>query len=209
VESTLSLAVSLLEAAALLPPGAIKKRCQEAGQAYAMSVLNLPHRASEGRFLVSFAMRSDPSQKAEYAEPYRYGYGGGFGADDAALVLALFRLTSDPRALELAEQLANYYGSQEPPPPHEIVRAHVYASIIGLQADLYSIGKKPEHLQQAERYARLAIERLFYKNLFRGATSLNHYEGDLMAGNLAYNLLWLHALKNSPGEVIAPNYFNR
>lgn len=209
VESTLSLAVSLLEAAALLPSGEIKKRCQEAGQAYAKSVLSLPHWASEGRFLVSFAMRSDPGQKAEYAEPYRYGYGGGFSADDAALALALFRLTSDRRGLELAEQLANFYGNHEPPPPHDIVRAHVYASIIGLFVDLYSHGQKPEHLQQAERYARLAIERLFYRNLFRGATAINHYEGDLMAGNLAYNLLWLHSLKNKLSVEVAPNYFNR
>ena len=54
---------------------------------------------------------------------------------------------------------------------------------------------KPEHLEQAERYAKLAIGRLYLRGMFRGATAVNHYEGDMMVGNLVYNLVWLHAVK--------------
>jgi hypothetical protein len=209
VESTLSLAVSLLDAAAFLPPREPKEQFQNAGRDYANAVLRLPHRPSEGKFLASFPINAEPGQPADYSEPYRYGYGGGFTADNAALLLAVFRRTQDERALKLAEGFADYYAKHDPPPAHEIVRAHVYASIIGLFADLYELQKNPQHLQQAERYARLAIERLFYRGLFRGATSIDHYEGDLMVGNLAYNLLWLHSLKEKANVFVAPNYFNR
>src|SRR6185503_13976623 len=110
-------------------------------------------------------------------------------------VLALFRLTGDERALQLAEQFASFYSRNDPPPAHEIVRAHVYASIIGLFTDLYTLTGKRPYLEQAERYAKLAIERLYFGGLFRGATAVDHYESDLMPGNLAYNLLWLEIAK--------------
>jgi len=45
--------------------------------------------------------------------------------------------------------------------------------------------------------------------MFRGATGINHYEGDMMAGNLVYNLVWLHAVKAKIGVRVEPNYFNR
>jgi arylsulfatase A-like enzyme len=209
VESTLSLAVSLLEAASLLPASELKDRFQKAGQEYASAVLRLPHRPSEGKFLASFSTQAGPNQQADYSEPYRYGYGGGFSADNAALLLAVHRAMADPRALQLAEQFADFYARNDPPPAHEIVRTHVYASIIGLFADLYSLRKNPSHLRQAERHSQLAIERLFHRGLFRGATSIDHYEGDLMVGNLAYNLLWVHVLKQNSDVRVPPNYFNR
>lgn len=209
VESTLSLAVSLLESAALLPSGALKDRCQNAGEAYANAVLQLPHRPSEGKFVTSFGIKTNPREKAEFGEPFRYGYGGGFTCDNASLLLAVHRLTGNKKAFELAEAFAAFYAQTNPPPAHEIVRTHVYASIIGLFTDLYALKKKSEHLQQAERYAQTAISRLFYKGLLRGATAINHYEGDLMPGNLVYNLLWLHSVKHQSAPPIPPNYFNR
>jgi hypothetical protein len=96
-----------------------------------------------------------------------------------------------------------------PPPPTEVVRAHVYASIVGLFVDLYTLDQRPGRLRQAECYARYAVERLYSRGLFRGATGVNHYEGDMMAGNLVYNLVWLHAVKEKTGVRIEPNYFNR
>jgi len=209
VESTLSLAVSLLESADRLSEGDLKQQCQRTGREYADAVLRLPHRPGEGKFLASFPVKNGPAEQPDYGEPYRYGYGGGFTADNAALLLALHRLTGNSAALHLAEQFAEYYAKNDPPPAHEIVRAHVYASVIGLFADLYALQRRPSHLQQADRYARLAIERLFHHGLFRGATSIDHYEGDLMVANLAYNLVWLHALKASSGLPVPPNYFNR
>jgi hypothetical protein len=209
-ETMLSYSASVLEAARLLPAGADRDRYERDAKAYLESLLRLRHRPAEGRFLVSFPVDAKPEEAAgAYGEPYRYGYGGGFTADDAVLLLAVYRLTGDRRALAQAEDFAAYYRAHEPPPPTQIVRAHVYASIIGLFIDLYELTGKPEHLEQAERYARCAIRRLYNRGMFRGATGINHYEGDMMVSNLVYNLVWLHAVKAKTGVRIEPNYFNR
>ncbi len=210
VESVLSLSISMLEASRLLAPGRDRRRYESVATAYLDRILQLPHRPERGEFLVCFpAGTDDPGAGASYGDPYRYAYGGGFSADDAVLLVAAYRLTADRRALELAEAFAGYYAENDPPPPWEIVRAHTYASILGLFTDLYDVTKKPEHLAQAERYAQLAVERLFWRGMFRGATSINHYEGDLMVGNLVYNLAWLHALKSGAPVQVEPDYFNR
>jgi hypothetical protein len=206
VESTLSLGLSLLETAEILPDGDLKKRCQAAGESYGMAAVRLLHQPAEGKFIATLDMKS---RKPDFSEPYRFGYGGGFTADNANLLLALYRIRKDQRAFALADGFADFYAKHEPPPGHEIVRAHVYASIIGLFTDLYALTGKPAYREQADRYAKLAIERLFYKGLFRGATGVDHYESDLMPGNLAYNLLWLESVKRDPKSKVAPNYFNR
>jgi len=209
-ESVLSLSVSLLESALLLPAGEARNRYESVARAYLDSILRLPHRPREGRLVAAFPLDSEPARaKGDYSHPYRYMYGGAFTADDAVLLLAVYRLTGDKRALRLAEDCAAYYARRDPPPPPEIVRAHVYAGIIGLFCDLYDLEHKPAHLKQAERYARLAIERLFYRGLFRGATGINHYESDMMVGNLVYSLVWLHALKENAKVKVEPNRFNR
>ncbi len=209
-ETMLSFSVSVLEAARLLPAGEARDSYERTAKTFLDSILRLPHRPAEGRFLVDFSLGVKPEEAAgDYAKPYEYGYGGGFAADDAALVVAAHRLTGDPRALKLAEAFAAYYAAHDPPPPTEIVRAHVYAAILGLFTDLYELTGKPDHLHQAERYAQLAVERLFHRGLFRGATGIDHYEGDMMAGNLAYNLVWLHAVKTGSRGKVEPNYFNR
>ncbi|MGQ9575717.1 MAG: hypothetical protein ACUVUC_10400 [Thermoguttaceae bacterium] len=209
-ETMRSLSVSLLEASRLLPPGAAQDRYHQAAKGYLDSILPLPPRPDEGRLLVSFPMDVRPEQATgQYSEPFRYEYGGGLTADEALLLSAANRLSGQKRALRLARCLAAYYARHEPPPPMQIVRAHVYASILGLFADLYAITGQAEYLQQAERYARLAIGRLFHRGLLRGATGIDHYEGDMMVGNLVYNLVWLHSLKAQTGLKVEPNYFNR
>ena len=210
MESALSLSVSLLEAARLLPVGEAKTRYESVARAYLASVVRLPHRPREGRFIAAFPIDAAPESAAgSLSEPYQYGYGGGFSCDDGSLLLAAHRLTGDRRARELAEALAGYYSEHDPPPASEIVRAHVYAAIVGLFVDLYTLTDNAAYLAQAERYGRLAVERLFWNGLLRGATGINHYEGDMMAGNLIYNLLWLHAAEAKTNERVEPNYFNR
>ena len=73
VESRLSLAVSLLESASRLPPGKLKERCGKVGRGYAESVLRLPHRLEEGKFIAGFPMNGDSGVRAEYSEPYPEG----------------------------------------------------------------------------------------------------------------------------------------
>jgi len=204
-------ALNLLEAAELLPQGEVRGRYEEVAKAYIDSVMRLPHKATKGQLCIDFLQNSTPEKPAEpkYGEPYRYGYGGGFSADYANLMLAAYRMTRDQRGLKLAEGCAEFYAAHNPPPITECVYARVYATIIGLFLDLYDISQKDQYLVQAKRYAKLAIENLYHNGLFRGATNIDHYEAEMMVGNLVYNLVWLHALDQKADIKIEPNYFNR
>ena len=211
-ESMLSLAISLLEAARVLPDGEASSRFESAGKALFETVVALPHRPSDGEFLTDSPVEvlpRDVKRDTNFSRPYEFRYGGGFSADSALLLLAGHRLTGNARSLELATEFGEFYRSHNPPPPTEIVRAHVYASIIGLFLDLHALKGRQEDLQQAERYGNLAIGRLFHNGLFRAATGVDHYEGEMMVGNLVYNLAWLHTLKSRASFRMKPIYFNR
>jgi hypothetical protein len=208
--SALSLALNLLEAAELLPEGSVRKKYEEVATTYLDAILRLPHKPAEGKFLIDLPMDATPENATgTYGEPYTYGYGGGFSADYAGLLLEVYRTNKDTRALKLAEEFADYYGKNNPPPITEAVYARVYASIIGLFNDLYDITHKPEYLEQSKRYARIAIEVLYHDGLFRGAANAGHYEASMLVGALVYNLVWLHALEKQQAIKIEPNYFAR
>ena len=208
--SALALALNLLEAAPLLPQGAMRSRYETVAKTYLDGILRLPHKPAEGQFLIDLQMDETPENATgTYGEPYTFKYGGGFSADYASLLLGVYRLTKDERALKLAEGFADYYARNNPPPMTQAVFARVYATVIGLFNDLYELKGNAEYLAQSKRYAKDAIEKLYYKGLFRGATNINHYEGDMMVGTLAYNLVWLEALEKKSPVKIEPNYFTR
>ena len=208
--SSLALSLSLLESAALLPEGPVKERYLTVAKTYLNAILQLPHNAKEGKFMVTLPVDASPESAAGgFGEPYVYGYGGGFSADYAALLLGVYRLTKDQRALRIAEGFADFYSRNDPPPATEAVYARVYATIIGLFNDLHQITGKASYLDQSKRYAKIAIEQLYHNGLFRGTTDIGHYEGSMMVGNLVYNLVWLHALQNKNKLKVEPNYFAR
>ena len=125
----LSFSVSVLEAARFLPAGAARDRLRNDRQGVLDSILRLPHRPGDGQFLVNFPVDRKPEEAAgTYSKPFRYGYGGGFTADNAVLLLAVHRLTGDPRAFGRPRPLPPTTRTHDPPPPTEIVRAHVYAA---------------------------------------------------------------------------------
>ncbi len=210
VSSALSLAVSLFEAAERLPETPARRRFERMARRYVERIVALPHRPEEGRLLISFpAGEAATPRNAGFGDPYTYGYGGGLSADDAILLLAAHRDSGDPRPLAIAAALGGYYADHDPPAAYEVVRAHVYASIVGLFLDLHALTSRPAHLEQARRYARLAVERLFRDGLFRGATGIDHYESDLMVANLVYALVRLHAVEKGLDLHVPPNTFNR
>lgn len=211
--SSLALSLSLLEASQILPEGdRMRARYETTAKTYLDAILRLPHRPATGEFLITAPMDAATPETAtggQYGEPYKYGYGGGFSADYAGLLVGVYRLSKDERALDLARAFADFYSKNNPPPITEPVFARVYASIIGLFNDLYDLDRKPQYLEQAKRYARSAIENLYSNGMFRGATNINHYEGDMMESCLTYNLVWLQALDKNMDIKIEPNYFAR
>lgn len=209
VESALSQAISLLEAANLLPEGEERGFLQHVAHTYLDAFLALPHRPGEGQFVTSCALDAPPSEGRGATVPWTAAYGGKFTADDAVLCCAAQRLTGKPEFLRLARAAAGFYAGSEPPPADQVVRAHVYAAVITLFLDLYDQTREAEYLEQARRYALVAVERLYWNGLFRGATGVNHYESQLMVGNLVYALVWLHALEADEDVRVEPNYLNR
>ena len=209
--SCLALSLSLLEAAELLPSGdELRKRYELAANTYLDAILRLPHKATNGEFLMTLQMDQAPENASGVnGHPYQFGYGGGLSADYAGLLAGIYRITKDERALKLAEGFADFYTKNNPPPITEAVFARVYASIIGLFIDLYEINQKNQYLDQAKRYAKYAIDNLYYNGMFRGATNINHYEGDMMVGSLVYNLVWLHSIEKNEEIGFEPNYFAR
>jgi hypothetical protein len=209
--SCLALSLSLLEAAELLPQGDdMRNRYERVAKTYLDAILRLPHKAADGQFLINLQMDQTPENASgSYGEPFTYGYGGGFSADYAVLLAGVYRLTKDDRALKLAKGFAEYYTRHNPPPITDAVFARTYASIIGLFNDLYEIDQKQQYLDQANRYAKYAIDNLYYNGMFRGATNINHYEGDMMESCLVYNLVWLDAIMKNADIKIEPNYFTR
>ena len=209
--SSLALSLSLLEAAGLLPQGdKMRNRYETVAKTYLDAILRLPHKPATGQFLMNPPMDQTPENASgNYGLPYKFGYGGGLSADYAGLLAGAYRITKDERALKLAEDFADYYTKNSPPPITDAVFARVYASIIGLFNDLYEINHKQQYLDQAKRYANFAIDNLYYKGMFRGATNINHYEGDMMESSLVYNLVWLDAINKKADIKIESNYFLR
>ena len=207
--SSLALSLSLLEAAELLPQGdEMRKRYEMIAKTYLDAILRLPHKPTDGQFLMNIQMDQTPeAATGNYGETYAYGYGGGLSADYAGLLLEVYQITKDVRALKLAEGFAEYYAGHDPPPITKAVYARVYASIIGLFNNLYEISGKDQYLSQSKRYAKYAIENLFYNGLFRGTTDIGHYEASMMVGDLVYNLVWLDAIGSKTNIKIEPNYF--
>ena len=209
MESAFSKAASILEAAALLPDGEAKAQYETVANTYLDSVAKMPHKPREGHFVTSCKIDAPPSEATGKTVPWSARYGGKFTADDAVLCLAAYRLTKKPDYLRMAEEAAEFYATHEPPPADEIVRAHVYAAVISLFIDLHDLTHAPKYLEQAKRYAKLSIERLYWNGLFRGATGINHYESQMMVGNLVYALVWLHAVDKGLAVKVEPNYFDR
>ena len=209
VESAFSQAISLLEAAQLLPAGGNRERYRHVAHTYLDAFLRLPHRPAKGEFVTSCKLDAAPSEAKGETVPWTAAYGGKFTADDAVLCCAAHRLTGKPGFLDLARAVAGFYAGREPPPADQIVRAHVYAAVITLFLDVYDQTREQSHLDQARRYAKTAVERLYWNGLFRGATGVDHYESQLMVGNLVYALVWLHALESEGAVRVGPNYFNR
>ena len=209
MESAFSLALSLLQAAALLPEGKAKDRYTHVGSTYLDAIARMPHKPTEGKFMTGCQRDERPEDAKGETVPWTAAYGGKLTANDAVLCCLTYRLTERADYLRMAEGAAAFYTTHEPPPDDHVVRAHVYAAIITMFLDLHDLTAKPEHLAQAKRYAEFAVERLYWDGLFRGATGIQHYESQMMVSNLIYALLWLHVQETRLDLRVEPNYFDR
>ena len=209
MESAFSLSLSLLEAATLLPEGQARQPYTRAATGYLDAIGRMPHKPLEGYVALWCDRDQPPEQATGQTLPWTAAYVGKLTADDAVLCCLAHRLTGRKDYLRMAEDTARFYTAHEPPGRNEIVRAHVYAAVITLLLDLHSQTHKAQYFAQAKRLATLAIERLYWQGLFRGATGIGHYESQMMVSNLAYVLVWLHVEDKGLEVTVEPSYFNR
>ncbi len=212
--SQLSLAITMLESAPLLANTPTGERCGTLGLEHLEAVAALPHQPSDGRYISSCAVSGAGAESSMGWTPaFSANYGGGFACADALLWAHAHRLTGERRYLDLAREMAQWYANAQELPEAEHIRAQVFAGIINLMMDMHELDGGEQWLPAAERFARMAVERLYCETdghgIFRGATNLWYYESELWVSNLAYALLRLHTLTEDTDVTVPPNCFMR
>lgn len=211
VATQLSLAISMLESVPLLSDTPTARRCDRLAHEYLQSLAALPHQPDKGLYCGRSPIAGPREQAANLlAEPgFAAHYGKAFLCMDALLWTQAYRLTGEPKYLDIALGPARFYATAEQVPAEEHTRAHIYGSLIDLMLDMNEIVSGNEWMPAAERYARQAIEELFHNGLLRGATSLWYYESELWPGTLVYALVRLQTVLDESPVRVKPNYFHR
>lgn len=185
----LSLAVSMLESVPLLGRTPEGERCGRLAHEYLDALLALPHRPEESRFVTGGPVAGPLEQLTEPGYVEQYG-GGDFLGTMGHLWARAYRLTGDPRCLQMARGIATWY-RDHPVPALTHLRASVYGKAVQLMLEMDDLTGEPSWLPAAESFAQGAIHRLYHHGLFRGATALWYYDAELGVSTLAYGLLRL------------------
>lgn len=109
--SSVSTALTLLEAAPLLKNEEQRRRCERMGRALIGAVASLPHKLDERKFVTSCAYAGPAEQgKLRWLEPgYTGQEGRGFLGGSARLWVHAYELTGSERCLDIAQAMAQYY----------------------------------------------------------------------------------------------------
>jgi hypothetical protein len=190
LSSTFSCALSMLESVPLLGDTDTARRMERTANGYIEAV------AQQSRIA-----NSTPS--------FTSHYGAGALAGSAMQYVHAHRITGDERFAPMARAVAEKYAEIEELPRVRNTPAQVFGSIINLMLDMHEIDGDARWTDAAERYARTAIERLYYDGLFRGATELWYYESELWVSNLVYALVRLHTVTESTPHRVPPIAFQR
>jgi len=171
--------------------------------------------------LREFAAREDELTLAEirkqlaggtnvYTPPrWQNGYSAGTLASSAMFYLGRYEQTNHPALREMLIRIADLYVDSR---PEEDVDAwpQSFAQVISTEVAAHRLTKKPMYLDQAQRFARLAVEIFWQDNpLPRASRQTGHYEAITGGDSLALALLEVHAATHGLTNRIPSNTIDR
>jgi hypothetical protein len=207
---TLSLAVSLLEAADLVQPAdqGLADDWRAWSRQWIDVFLALPHDPTTGGLVASLNVGDDGKPAGIRGRQSLWGskYGqNGTASTDALLCLAASHSVKDHRLIQLAEQVGEAYRTTpmptDPPDPMPIKDA---GTALGLLVELHHVTGESHWLPAAEDLAEQAVAVFLHTPLPRGATGLEHYESQLMPGYLLQALTRLLLTLRDPQQTTMP-----
>jgi uncharacterized protein YyaL (SSP411 family) len=136
-------------------------------------------------------------------------YSSGVTATQAMYYVARYEQIKRPEYRELVIEIADvYHGTQ----PYEDADCWPmsFGHIISTQVAAYHYTQKPEYLDQAERFAKMAIDRFWEdRPIPRASLKTGHYESITGPDTLALALLQLHAALHKLDIPIPSNTLDR
>ena len=184
---TLSLGVSLLEAAPLVESGnpELAATMRERGQVYVDGFFNAPHDTANGVFVLSCQRGSNAIKQTTPIWGSEYGV---WPASYVALTcLCGYRITRDQRLLDWAAAAGHSY-ADEPFPSDVAVPSMDSGLGLGLLADLYDLTQDGGWLDRAGRLGELLIDRYCDAPIPRGAAGIEWYESQMGPSFLLHGL---------------------
>jgi hypothetical protein len=159
---------------------------------------------------------AQPRGHLDLWEPYVAGYQ--YAIYTAQAYAYAYHLTGDSTLLTTAKQFASWI-SKTPPKSIETQNtwyteystgfgqegtyAGKYGRAISFYLHLHILTDDPQYLDGAQTLANEAIEKLYFKGLFRGHPAKPYYEAMDGVGYLLYALLELDQVLNNPQQVIS------
>jgi len=206
---TLSLGISLLEAASLLTekaPG-LAATMRKRGKEYLDGFLAAPHDLDRGVFLMWY--RRDMPELRKSAPVWGSIYGVWPASYLGEMAICGYRLTREERLLQWAEGIAGYYLG-EAFPENKQVPACDAGLALGLLADLYDITGDQLWIEGALSLSECVLATYFDGRLPRGASNIDYYDSQMGPTLLLHGLARtaLLALGSKPCP-LGPDYTSR
>ena len=215
VSQTLSLAASLLDAAALLETEAARApgradlaplidRMRERAGTYTEGFLGAPHDVKRGVF--AYGCRRGTGELTRQMPIWGSVYGQWPAAYQALIALCVYRHTGDERLLAWARAAGRVYLSQ-PFPDDAAVPVSDAGLAVELLADLYDLTGDDGWRQDGLALAFNVMDVYLEGDLPRAAPGAGHYESQTVPGDLLHGLARLALLSESRRDCpLTPNY---
>jgi hypothetical protein len=186
-----------LEIAAAMVPGPLAQRLREFA-------------AKEDELILADLRRQLAGGTNIYTPPrWQNGYSAGTLASSAMFCLGRYQQTNHPAYREMLLWIADRYVDSQ---PDEDVDAwpQSFAQVISTEMAAHQLTKTPVYLNQAKRFAQMAVALFWQDNpLPRASKQTGHYEAITGADSLALALLEVHATTHGLTNRIPSNTIDR